>query len=254
MLALKRININVQLVSKIIVLMLLFWLIYWSLLPSSVHVTFDNLIDVNTKTRIEQLLLKNSLNNGSKPLNLLLQKDFPAVKSVSIIYQASQAARVSVKSNVPRLCLISLNKSDETFVLTENCCISSKNYFDSACLNQIDNLYVDCEEFINEINKTNFKEFACNIKQEIFQKYRIIWKSKNEIILEAKSDAVAPNLNFLIVTDINSFYKSELIKHAEFLYSRKQQNKKKLKIDIRFRDSLICAPVRQYCASGGGDL
>lgn len=161
-----------------------------------------------------------------------LQAIEKSVAAIKIVHLPSQVSHVFITAAYPEIIIKDMLKNVE-YVLAHNQAVISRDTYIQNLLEGLETVYIESVDFLGEVTAEDFKKNIRQISPEIFTHYTVIWHSKTEILLVHKQAKLH------IICDSNSILNAELIKYAELIYAQKKIN---LKIDIRFKDILVCTP------------
>lgn len=229
-----------KLVFKIISISSCLALVYCvrsALAPRFVRVHNCALYSPSVQEQIINLIAEKQL-SGLSAHNLYtdLQAVQKSIDEVKILYQPSKIAHVFVNASRPTIIIKDMLKNIE-YVMANNQAIIARDTYIESVLEGLEIIFINSANFGTEVSSEEFVNLTRKIPIEIYGNYQVIWRSKTEICLRSKK---AP---LQIIGDNNSVINLDLIKYAELVQAHKKSD---IKIDIRFKDMLVCAP------EGGG--
>lgn len=165
-----------------------------------------------------------------------LQKECPAISTVSIERKASGVAQVVIKASVPQVKIVSNFAGFKEYCLCADGVIVEKKYFSSQIVEGMAVITVDGLDFEEKIQQPALAECALQLKTGIFAEFDVIWRSKSEILLRSAE--------LLIIADDVTVHDQERMGYVKrILAADGHKYKNGMKADIRLRDSLVCSAL-----------
>ncbi len=197
------------------------------------------------KMRIERTALRSV---GITHLCAELQKTYPCIQALSIVYKGSLDAVVHVKAYVPWVCLVSALPGNREFMVCKNTDaqtvsalkvpVIEKKYINEQALQGMPTLVIESKEYMQSIANSDLIKCACDLRRNIFDEYTIRWRSKVEIILQCK------RWNIIIIADAQTVHDAEKFVYVDRIFNADlDRYKNGMKADIRLKDEIICCPL-----------
>jgi hypothetical protein len=211
--------------------------IRYTFIPQRVRVLIDQRIAADPQNALKRLTEKTfagSLNVHS--LRALCAKEYPCVDEVVCSYKSSREAYVYIKSSVPQVKVTSLRPGFKEYVICADGKILETHFFSEHALSGLATVQLDGAEFYEKIKRPEFVDCVLHIKPEIFHNYAITWRSKSDIVLQARHDPI------ILVADAVTIHDESRFKYVHLIF--KQENdryKEGMKADIRIKEALICS-------------
>jgi hypothetical protein len=223
-----------KLILKIISMGSCFALFYYARLlfsPKNIRIHHSVLYAQHVQDTISQII-------NTKPLAHLDAKNIyhdiesaqHSIEQLNISYRPSHIAHVFIRAATPQMLIKDIRKNSE-YIITSNRAIVSKDTYAPIILENLKTVLVNSEHFADVVKSEDFLKFIHVLPADLHDLYVITWEAKTNIILASKNSDVR------IISCIYTITDKELIAQAEQLYKTKNNYKK---IDIRFKDMLIC--------------
>lgn len=178
------------------------------------------------ENNIDLKLLNNPENIKDK-----VQKLSPSLDSISILKSPTKVVHININTAKPILKLYNVETKSFTILANNKNIVNPEEYMNFF----IDNLpiiYVNNSFNKEGKNFEDFYNFSINLDSEIYNQFSVHWFKNTEIHLKDKKKLV-------IVIDVNSINDKHKLNCAQKLFKIKENEKKIIKIDIRFRDMII---------------
>lgn len=214
-------------------------LIAFLLTPQNVVLKFDSRFAQSAKEAMGSFMQTLKIRSyTAKKLYLELKNNVASLSSLDIAYKGSRSAFVHLQAAAPLLIIKDINSKNQ-FVLSEHEIFSIENY-DESSIKYLNVILLDSANAEKELEDPEFYKAASTIKQEIFENYKLLWRSKAEIQLNSKK-----NPALYIISDSKAIFEKAKLLAAEKIYKLKELKKNEvMKADIRFRDYVICTHQR----------
>ncbi|MBA3954401.1 hypothetical protein H0X48_03735 [Candidatus Dependentiae bacterium] len=215
--------------------------------PCTLTITFDICIATESRTALKNSITPEVLiKQRASGLQQELAKLFPALRALSIAYDASGRARVAIKAYTPLLQVISHKPQDNTkgYCIASNGKLVPSVLFKPEALAGLPALYVVSygvlDACIGSIEKELLPLLSTSIVASLFNNYTVTWHSKNKLTLVSYTH---PKVT--IIADCSAL-KTKKLGYAERIY-KSMQKEGAITVDIRLGDFIVCAHLK-----GGG--
>lgn len=221
-----------------IFLVSLFLVVSYFLKPRKILFFFDSFIGSNVKQQIISDIYLDKI-GGKNILFNNIKQYFPALKSVSLLYEGSRSVHIFVRSYEPILKVKYKKETNLEDIFTQDGQLIEKSFFKDIYIESLNVIQIEGSKQSIEECFGEFSSCFLKINHNLFEFYEVIWRNKTEIILQSKQFK-----NFYIIADTENLHDNQRFIYAEKIFKSKNGTKTKngLKIDIRFKD-FVCTPL-----------
>ncbi len=212
-----------------------------ALTPVSLHITCDPRWNYENQSALKKYLESISIRTiGATRLRNDLQAHYPFIKDITIAYESSLRAQVTLSGWRPLVLIQSSSVGNKDYVLCETGYVLEKHYFNSSALHGVPTFIIEGSDFETKRVLPECIDTALRLTNKHYETYIIVWHTKTTIMLHDKEKKIT------IVADINSIHDQDRFTFVERIYSREESYKQGMKADIRLKDSIVCAPITHY--------
>ena len=190
----------------------------------------------NITRQVEQLSVRTI---GIRQLSSDLQKDYPCLKEVTITYSSRLEATVTLRGWRPLVVVQSSVPGTGEYLICEQGHILSKNFFNQAAVSGLPTLIIQGSTFEEKLHSPELINTVLAMRTELFARYAITWESKTNITLRHKEKPI------LIMADSSSVLENNRFIYVQRIYAVEKKYENGMRVDIRLKDSLACAPLKQ---------
>ncbi len=241
-----RIVFNKKILMAALVLISTLGAVRYALSPAQAVVFCDQRLAPDVQTAIKKFIAQAPLRlQAADSLCKELQKSWPAVRSVDFVYKSSLRAQIAIKAYVPFLKISASEPGHKEYILCkygqpERAIVIDKKYFNAYSTESMPTVFIDGPDFEKKRKQADCIKCLRDLKEDLCDEYTITWRSKSEIIMRACDAPI------MLVADRVTVHEAEQRRYVRRIFAADAgKYKGGIRADIRLRDSIVCAPLKE---------
>ncbi len=215
----------------------------YALSPRQFRVICDQRLALEVQTAIKKMIAQAPLSKlTAKNLCAELQNAYPAVQAVSLAYKSSLHALVKIQSYKPYIKIVSPSLENKEYVLCKDASdsiVTEKKLFNEHVVHSMPTVIIEGKDFEDTRMQPEFLGCIKELKQELFDEYKVTWHSKSEIILQSH------DLPMSIIADASTVHDKERMQAVRRIFETDSERYAQgIRADIRLQDSVICSALQ----------